>query len=84
MFESIKGFLENTLHKPPRKLHHLGEVPLDPGLTFFVLFFFFSFLGEWSREQALDSGFCFVIASSLFLVVCPLPFLTYRKNFQGN
>ena len=51
MFESIEGFLENTLHKPPEKLYHLGEVPFDPGLIFFVLLFFFFFLeGEWSRE----------------------------------
>ena len=51
MFESIEGFLENILHKPPGKLHHLGEVSFDSGLIFFVLFLFFFFLeGEWSRE----------------------------------
>ena len=79
MFESTEGFLENTFRKPPGKLHHLGEVPFDPGLICFVWFCFpFSFFSRESGQEdrlwtlgfvsllfaGVTSGFGNLVASS--------------------
>lgn len=87
MFESTEGFLENTFRKPPGKLHHLGEVPFDPGLICFVWFCFpFSFFSRESgqEDRLWTLGFVSLLLVHFFAVVRSRHFLTYPKNFQGN